>query len=127
MTPSSTPEGTLAAYGAALATQDWAQVAPLFHEDAVVTFSSGASFRGKDDIGAAFSRNFAAIADEEYALSDVEWVERPACHAVCTYRFAWSGVVDGRRTSGGGRATSVLRRDGETWLVLVEHLGPGPD
>lgn len=35
------PEKFIEKYEAALATQDWQQVAPLLHPDACITFSSG--------------------------------------------------------------------------------------
>ena len=119
-----TPDDLLRAYEAALATQDWEQVAPLMHDDVRVTFSSGAYFRGKDEVGAAFSRNFALIADEQYEISDLEWVDQSELHAVGTYRFRWSGLIDGAPASGRGRGTTVLKNEGGRWLVLAEHLGP---
>lgn len=121
-----TPEEALRAYEAALGTQDWAQVEPLVHPDVTVTFSDGACHRGREAVGAAFSRNFASIEDERYALEDVEWVATGPCHAVCTYRFRWSGLVGGEPASGAGRGTSVLTNEGGSWLLLAEHLGPGP-
>jgi ketosteroid isomerase-like protein len=120
-----TPDEALRAYEAALGTQEWAQVEPLMHPDVTVTFSSGAVHRGRKAVGEAFSRNFESIADERYALSDVEWVSRGEAHAVCTYRFDWSGLVDGKPASGHGRGTTVLERADGGWLVLAEHLGPG--
>jgi ketosteroid isomerase-like protein len=121
-----TAEEHLRAYEVALGSQDWAAVEPLVHDDFTVTFSSGAHHRGKDDVGAAFARNFALIEDERFELSDVEWVATDERHAVCVYRFHWSGLIDGKPASGGGRGTSVLTNDGDGWLVLAEHLGPGP-
>ncbi|WP_199549740.1 nuclear transport factor 2 family protein [Streptomyces sp. N35] len=42
--------------------------------------------------------------------------------AVCRYRFAWTGVIEGQQRSGQGRGTNVIvRRDGE-WMMLHEHL-----
>jgi len=120
-----TPDAFLAAYEAALVTQDWDQVAPLVHPDAAVTFSNG-THRGKDEVEAAFRKNFAAIEDETYAIRDVHWVSRDDTFAVCQYTFAWSGLVNGKPAKGGGRGTSVLKKEGDRWLLLTEHLGRHP-
>jgi ketosteroid isomerase-like protein len=121
-----TAEAHLRAYEAALGTQDWAEVDPLLHEDVCVTFSNGAFHKGKEAVRAAFSRNFALIADERYKLSDVVWIADEPSYAVCAYRFRWNGLIDGKAAAGGGRGTSVVVKDGGRWLVLAEHLGPEP-
>ena len=43
-------------------------------------------------------------------------------HAVCRYRFAWSGTVDGQPRTGGGRGTNVLVNRDRTWQMLHEHV-----
>ncbi len=119
-----TPDDLLRAYEAALATQDWEQVAPLMHPDVCVTFSNGRHFRGRDEVERAFTENFALIQDEHYEISDVHWIVAGPCHAACTYVFRWSGQIGGTAASGAGRGTSILTNDGGSWLVLAEHLGP---
>jgi len=119
-----TPDELLRAYETALATQDWEQVEPLMHADVCVTFSNGKRFRGRDEVRRAFTDNFSLIQDEHYELSDVHWIARSDCHAVCAYVFRWSGLIDGEPARGGGRGTSVLTNDGGRWLLLAEHLGP---
>ena len=116
----------LRSYEAALASQDWAKVEPLMHPDVSVTFSDGSHHRGRDDVGAAFSRNFQLIQDEKYELDDLRWITDQPTHAVCTYRFRWSGLIDGKPAAGSGRGTSVLTNEAGTWLVLAEYLGPDP-
>lgn len=113
------------AYEAALASQSWAVVEPLVHEDACVTFSNGTLHKGRAAVGAAFRANFATIQDEKYRISNLHWVHRAEAIAVCLYDFAWSGRIDGREAAGAGRGTSVIVRDGSRWQLLVEHLGPG--
>src|SRR5687768_7628403 len=98
-----TPEELLRSYEAALATQRWDRVEPLMHPDVCVTFSNGRSFRGREDVGRAFSENFALIEDERYELSDIHWIARNDCHAACTYVFRWSGVIGGEPAQGAGR------------------------
>ncbi|MEO0914981.1 MAG: nuclear transport factor 2 family protein, partial [Pseudomonadota bacterium] len=59
-------------YEAALATQDWAAVAPLISDQARVVFSSGALHAGKDAIRAAYEHNFSTIKGEEYRIENVQ-------------------------------------------------------
>jgi len=97
------------------------RVAPLIAEDATYWFSDG-SYRGLGEITGAIARTFAAIKDEVYEIKDLEWVVVTADHAVCRYRFFWTGSVDSRPRSGQGRGTNVLvKRDG-AWKTQHEHL-----
>jgi ketosteroid isomerase-like protein len=111
-------------YERALASQRWQVVEPLIHDDACVTFSNGTVHVGKAAVQRAFEANFAAIANEEYRISNVRWVHRGAKIAVYLFDFNWSGRVGGRPASGSGRGTCVLHRDQDGWKLLVEHLGP---
>ena len=110
-------------YAKALASQDWNEVEPLIHDDACVQFSEG-TYVGKANVKLAFEKAFALIQDEQYAISNLRWVEASEVVAVCLYDFAWSGLVHGQETTGAGRGTSVLKRERGTWQLLVEHLGP---
>ena len=117
------PEECLREYEAALGTQDWDKIAPLIHTDCVAVFSSG-TFVGKEEVEAAFRRPFQLIADEDYAISEVHWVEVSGTLAVCRYRFEWSGLIDGEPAAGGGRGTCIMKDSGKGWQILLEHLGP---
>lgn len=97
------------------------RVVPLIAEDAVYWFSDG-SHRGLDEIAGAIERTFEAIRDETYEIRDLEWVVLAADHAVCRYRFFWTGVVDGRPRSGEGRGTNVIVKRDASWKVQHEHL-----
>ena len=112
------------AYETALAAQQWAEIEPLINKDACVTFSSGTVHRGKEAVQRAFERNFAAITDERYRISGVHWVRRDCVFAAYLFDFDWTGLVDGKPASGGGRGTCVLVNDGTNWQLLIEHLGP---
>lgn len=114
------------AYGDALDASDWAVVSPLIHEAACVTFSDGRTLVGKAAVRAAYERNFAAIQDDTFAISDVHWVTEAEDHAVYTFSFAWTGVVDGKPAGGKGRGTAVIVRLGGTWQLIAEQLGPAP-
>ena len=117
-------EEFVTAYEAALATQNWAEVGPLIHEDACVTFSSGKVHRGKDAVRRAFAGNFGTIADETYRVWNVHWVRKDREYAAYLFDFDWTGLIDGEPASGGGRGTCVLVKAGTSWQLLVEHLGP---
>jgi len=111
-------------YEHSLASHHWHAVDPLVHDDACVTFSNGTVHVGKAAVQRAFEGNFAAIADEEYRISNIRWVHRGSEIAVYLFDFNWSGRVGGRPASGSGRGTTVLHRNDDGWRLLVEHLGP---
>ncbi|WP_327406209.1 nuclear transport factor 2 family protein [Streptomyces sp. NBC_01288] len=108
-------------YEQAANAHDIHRVAPLIDADAVYWFSDG-SHRGLGEISEAIEQTFAAIQDEVYEIRDLEWVVLAADHAVCRYRFSWTGVVDGRPRSGQGRGTNVLVKREGGWKMQHEHL-----
>lgn len=120
-----TPEDFIDAYEAALGSQSWEQVAPLIHARASVIFSTGIVHKGKSAVRAAYERNFAAIQNEDYTISNVHWLEQSDHHAVYMFDFHWSGIIGGKSASGAGRGTAVLVKEGR-WQLLAEHLGPKP-
>jgi ketosteroid isomerase-like protein len=97
----------------------------MIADDAVYLFSDGTAHIGKAAIADVLARNFEAIGDETYRIRDVRWLLNTDDAAACVYVFAWSGLIDGKPATGSGRGTSVLRRDGESWLVVHEHLSKG--
>ena len=120
-----TADDFVRAYETALASQQWSAVDPLLHADVCVTFSTGAVHKGKPAVRAAFERNFAAIRDETYRVSNVHWAARTPDLAVYLFDFAWSGLINGKAASGAGRGTAVVVRNGDaTWQLIAEHLGP---
>ena len=119
-----TAEDFIRAYEKALASQRWAAVAPLVHENACVTFSSGTVHIGKTAVRKAYEANFSAIEDEEYRIANVHWVRRGEDVSVYVFDFFWTGRIDGRDAKGAGRGTAVLVRCGSGWQLLAEHLGP---
>jgi len=118
-----TPDDFIPLYERALASQGWQAVDPLIHDEVCVTFSNGTVHIGKAAVQRAFKGNFAAIADEEYRISNIRWVHRGSEIAVYLFDFNWSGRIDGRPASGSGFGTSVLHRNDDGWRLLVEHLG----
>lgn len=120
-----TPSEFMTQYENALGTQSWAVVEPLMDDAVSVTFSTG-TFRGKEAVQKIFEHNFSVLESENYEISDLHWVHEDPTHAVCQYLFNWTGLIQGKPASGGGRGTSVLiNRDGH-WALLTEHLGPPP-
>lgn len=111
-----------AAYEAALRSQRWALVAPLIHDEACVTFSTGAVHRGKAAVQRAFEANFAAIENEDYRISELVWRERSADRASYTFRFAWTGRIAGQPASGAGKGSITLVLTPTGWQLLAETL-----
>ncbi len=118
------PEAFIKQYEAALAAQDWQQVAPLVHPDACVTFSSGAVHVGKTAVQQAFERNFSLIQDETYKIENVHWVKKGADTAVYLFTFHWTGLINGKSASGAGTGSAALVNGENGWQLVVEHLGP---
>lgn len=119
------PQDFVRAYEQALASQDWRQVEPLLHPNVCVTFSNGKRHQGIANVEKAYRANFAAIQDEQYAVSEVHWVHPDAAFAVYLFQFRWSGRINGQVAAGGGLGTSVLEHSEGRWRLLTEHLGPG--
>ncbi|MEM7385747.1 MAG: DUF4440 domain-containing protein [Verrucomicrobiota bacterium] len=118
------PQALLTAYEERLALQSWEAVRDLIDEDAVFIFSEG-TYRGKPAIEKAFRKTFALIKNETYRMSELSWVVETEDTAACEFEFQWTGLIDGKEASGGGRGSSVLRQTkmGE-WRITLEHLGP---
>ncbi len=111
-------------YAAALATQQWPNVAPLIHSDACVTFTNGSVHKGIKAIEDAYTRNFSLIKNEEYAITEVNWIKADDATAVYTFRFKWTGIINGQPASGAGRGTAVIVKHDGRWQLLAEHLSP---
>ncbi len=113
----------LAAYEAALALHRWEAVESFIDDDACFVFSDGTHV-GKPAIEHAIRATFQRIEGETYRIADVRWIHVAMDTAVCTYVFAWSGVIDGVASSGHGRGTSLLVKEARGWKIKLEHLGP---
>ncbi|HUA30803.1 MAG TPA: nuclear transport factor 2 family protein [Streptosporangiaceae bacterium] len=109
------------AYEEANNSHDIGRVAPMIAPDATYWFTDGC-YRGRPQIEAAIGRTFGTIHDENYQIRELEWVIVAPEHAVCRYRFSWSGVVGGEARSGQGRGTNVLVKNQTRWQIKHEHL-----
>jgi len=122
---SQTADEFMEMYEAATNSHDLEAVLALIDEEAIYLFSDESVHAGKEAIERVLARNFGLIQDEIYSLHNVTWVAKGADVAACVYDYTWSGVIHGRPASGSGRGTSVIRRSGESWRVVHEHLSKG--
>lgn len=97
----------------------------LIDDRAIYWFSDGTRHVGKAAIERAIRRNLDLIKDETYRISDVVWLAEAADIAACIFRYDWSGLLHGEPASGSGRGTMVLKRRGDSWVVVHEHLSKG--
>ena len=116
------PDAFPDAYALALRSQRWELVELLIHDEACVTFSTGAVHSGKAAVQRAFEANFAAIQNEDYRVTDVIWRERTEDRASYTFRFAWTGRINGQPASGAGTGSITLVLTPTGWQLLAETL-----
>ena len=120
------PTEFLRAYERATASHDLEATLALIADDAIYWFSNQTSHRGKAAVRAVLEKNFAAIKAETYEVRDVQWLAESSDSATCIYAYKWSGVINGKSVSGGGRGTAVIKRVGGEWRMAHEHLSAGP-
>lgn len=116
------PEAFIPKYETALASQDWSQVAPLVHKNAIVTFSDGAIHEGIANIKIAFERNFSIIKSEKYQVLNVKWTSKEAYKASYTFEFHWAGYINGKLMQGSGKGLCELVKIEGVWLMWQEVL-----
>ncbi len=115
----------LANYVQILNRHSWDEIAPHVTDDAVFIFTEN-TFAGKAAARAAFEKTFTLVQEEEYSIHDVSWTAVTDNMASCHYEYRWKGLIDGEKSSGGGRGTSILLKVDGRWLIAHEHLGPYP-
>lgn len=113
------------AYQSATNSHDLQATLALIAEEAVYLFSNESVHVGQEQIARALQRNFDLIQDETYTTTGRTWLVETAEVAVCVYDYAWTGTINGKPASGSGRGTTVLRRFGDEWKVVHEHLSRG--
>jgi len=117
------PEDVMKFYVAKLASHDFDVLLPVIAEDAVFWFSDG-NHVGIEAARRAFDKAWQAVENEVYSLEDLRWLAIGDSAASCIYNFHWKGMAAGEPVWGGGRGTTVLRRDAEGWKIVHEHLSP---
>jgi ketosteroid isomerase-like protein len=116
----------LAAYADVINRQSFDLLTDLIAPDATFWFSDG-THRGIADIRAAFEATWKVMGpDEHYWIDQHEWIAEGDKAAACTYRFNWETTFEGRPASGSGRGTTVLKRVGDRWWIVHEHLSSNP-
>lgn len=113
----------MARFEAALATEDFTQVAPLVHPQAVFRFSEG-DHSGMAGIRAAMERTWSfEVDDERYYLTDKRVLLSGKDSATVVFTWNWSGdsgehgpfEITGRGT------VQLVRHEGAI-KILLEHL-----
>ena len=114
----------LAQYEIAQSTEDFEQVAPMIHPDALFRFNDG-DFRGTEAIKGAFEGTWANdVKDERYELKDIEVTSLDGSTATAVFAFHWSGIAAHGPFAVEGRGTVVIVRHEGALKIKVEHLGP---
>ena len=116
-----TARDTLAAYAERINRHDFGVLLDLIAPDAVFWFSDG-SHVGIEAIRAAFERTWAALPDEHYWLTEMQWIGEGDAAASCVYQFNWRSGSSG----GSGRGTTVLALTDAGWRIVHEHLSARP-
>ena len=119
------PAEFMRAYETVTNAHDLGALLELIADDAIYLFSSQTSHIGKAAIRKAIQANFDVIEGETYRIRHLKWLASSEDVAACVYEFEWSGTMDGKPASGGGRGTSVIRRIDGQWKVAHEHLSSG--
>lgn len=97
----------------------------MIDDDAIYLFSDESVHVGRQAVERVLRRNFDLIQDESYSIDNLRWLASSDEVAACVYDFSWSGTIKGQEASGSGRGTSVIRRLGNEWKVVHEHLSRG--
>lgn len=120
-----TPDEFMSEYERATSSHDLQAILSLIDEGAIYLFSDGSVHIGLQAIERVLRHNFEIIQGEDYAIDNLTWILKTGDAAACVYDFSWSGIVNGEPASGSGRGTSILRRSGDNWRIVHEHLSKG--
>ena len=94
----------------------------IIHEEAEYIFTDGI-YKGREEILKAFAETWEYIKDEIYLIKDVKWLFVSDEVGVCSYRFEWTGNVEGSQKSGQGNATNIFIKNSQgVWQIIHEHL-----
>jgi ketosteroid isomerase-like protein len=119
------PKDLMAIYESKINLHIFDEVAPLIAADAVFWFNDG-SYVGLAAIRNAFEKTWKNLPQETYWLENLQWLALGDAAASCVYHFNWSAVRHDKIISGGGRGTTVLKKDALTWKITHEHLSGFP-
>jgi ketosteroid isomerase-like protein len=119
------PTEFMRTYEAAANAHNLDKTLELIADDAIYLFSDQSAHIGKRAIRKAVEFNFNSIKNEKYKIEHLVWLAASKEVAACVYEFNWSGEIEGRFVTGGGRGTTVLRYVDGNWRVAHEHLSRG--
>ncbi len=120
-----TPGDFMIAYERVMNARDLVAASRMIDGNAIYLFSNETVHRGRKAVLQAIANNFDSIQGETFSFANLTWFIETDEVAACIYDFSWSGLIEGKPVSGSGRGTSVLKRSGETWKVIQEHLSRG--
>ncbi|MCG7317865.1 YybH family protein [Brevibacillus laterosporus] len=106
-------------------THNFDEVKKLLHPNALYYFSNR-TCTTHQEIQAYFENAWSIIQNEIYKAQDIQWLHKGNDSATCTYTYCYEGYMNGKYTSGQGRATNVFVKDTIGWLLIHEHLSPLP-
>jgi ketosteroid isomerase-like protein len=112
-------------YSEVINRHDFDLIEPLLSQECSFWFSSG-TFTGLAQARKAFEKTWAAIQNEVYTITDINWLIDSESAAICTYSFHWEGIVRDERRAGSGRGTSCFRVETSDWKLVHEHLSAFP-
>jgi ketosteroid isomerase-like protein len=112
-------------YSKATNTHDFNQVRKLLLDHATYFFSDMICTT-LPEIQSYFENAWSVVKDENYEGRNVQWLFTNSTSAACTYIYFYGGYVNGKYTSGHGRATNVFVKNSDKCLLIHEHLSPLP-
>lgn len=118
---SDSPDNFMKIYEKAANSRNFNNVKPLVAGNATFWFSDG-SYNGVEEIRDAFERTWNAIAEEEYSISDLQWLYRTEDSAACIYNFRSRGIINGNLNEFLGHGTNILGKSHGEWKIVHEHL-----
>jgi len=106
-------------------THKFDEVRKMLHPNATYFFTDQ-NCTTHEEIQAYFENAWTVVKNENYEAHDVKWLYTESHSATCIYTYFYEGYINGKYTSGRGRATNVFIKEADEWLLIHEHLSPLP-
>lgn len=113
-------ETFLEAYGRAVSTKDFSNVAPFIADDASFWFTNR-NFEGKGNIRNAIEEAWKRIQDVACTPLNVQWIATSYRVASCTYTFKADDTASCEHQVYRIKGTRVLARLNGSWRIVHEH------
>ncbi len=114
-------ETFLEAYGRAVSSKNFSNVAPFIADDASFWYTDR-NLEGKGNIREAFEDNWKRIQDATCTPSDVQWIATSYRVASCTHTFKSDDTASREHQAYKVKGTRVLARRNGSWRIVHEHL-----